>query len=285
MKGLAPMTGRGRRRADRGFALISVVLITAMLALIAGAASLTARAMATAQRVNSDMLLARTLAESGVSIALHDLTRKENPVFARDGRTYEFEVEGGVISVAIEDEAGKIDVNHAPYALVKALFLNIGREAGLDAFAAVNLAELTVGSLSKEGERRSDARRLTSVAALRGIEGMTEPMFQALEPHVTVLSIEGKVNPLTATPAALAAIPGVDAAAISRLIAARRPGVPRPAVDRAESYFTTLNGPAFTIRAIGRRPNGVSARMSVVVAATGVSATSGRNNIVILEQR
>lgn len=279
------MKRRIRQRSDRGFALISVVLITAMLALIAGAVSLTARAMATAQRVNADMLLARGLAESGVAIALHDLTRKEASVIARDGRAYEFPIEGGTVSVAIEDETGKIDVNHAPFLLVKTLFLNVGRDVGLDAFAAVNLAERTVGSLSEDGERRSDARRLTSVAALRGIEGMTEPMFQALEPYVTVLSIEGKVNPLTATPTVLAAIPGVDAGAIARLMAARRPGIPRPAVDRAESYFTTLTGPAFTIRAIGRRPNGVTARISVVVAATGVSASSGRNNVVVLEQR
>jgi general secretion pathway protein K len=277
---------RSRRRQQRGLALVSTVWIALLLALLVGTISMSVRGSIAFTRNNADLIEARELAEAAIQLGLHELSRNSsNGRLPRNGVTLTSQTRSGAIEIRIQDETGKIDLNRAPFALIKELFVAAGRKAGMDAFDAVNLAEAAAGGLAPNGERQADALNLPSITTLSLMTGMTEEMYRVLEPDVTVYSGLSGVNPMTATDGALAALPGMNAASIARLKALQEKGGKRPVFDETEAYFVSREGPVYTITGTGHLRNGVSASIRLVVATAGAGQIANTRALRIVERR
>jgi general secretion pathway protein K len=274
------------RRSQRGMALMSTVWIALLLALLIGTISMSVRGSMAFLRNNSDLMQARELAEAALQLGLHELSRTaQTKRLPRNGQVLTQRLPSGIFTLSIQDETGKIDLNRARITVLKGLFVSAGSKAGLDAFDAVNLAETVAGGVAANGERKGGAASLPSVAALASMRGMTEAMYRALEPDVTVYSGLGGVNPMTATEGALAVLPGMNSANIARIKDLQERGGTRPVFDETEEFFSGQTGPVYTLTGTGRLANGVSATARLVVATAGAGPIANTNAIRIVERR
>jgi general secretion pathway protein K len=191
-----------------------------------------------------------------------------------DGTPQEFSFNGMTVRVAIQDELGRIDLNHADHALLAGLF----RSAGLGIDAAAGLADKVVDWRSSgPGKRLNGAGEpeyraagighkprkgpFQSVDELRLVMGMTPELYRRVQPALTVYSGRQFLDPQFAPAEAVAALPGQSREAAAGLIAARRgqggrAGIIDPAIP--------LGGRAFSIRLKIERPGGPLVREVVV---------------------
>ncbi len=190
-----------------------------------------------------------------------------------DGVAQEFSFAGAAVRVAIQDELGRIDLNHADAALLTGLF----QSAGLDASAASRLVDKILDWRDPSGLKRlngaaaEDYREagypyrprngpFQSVDELKLVMDMTPELFRRVEPALTVYSGHQFIDPQFAPPEALLALPAMNADAATAFVstqsgqassswsAGTRAGIIDPIVP--------LQGRAFTIRADIDRPAG-----------------------------
>lgn len=173
-----------------------------------------------------------------------------------DGVGQSFEFEGVTIRVSVQDELGRLDLNHADASSLHRLLAS----ARLDAMAASKLVDKIL-----DWREPGDGRRLNgakardyklaglghvprngpfqSVSEVRLVMDMTEDLFQRIRPALTVYSGSQFVDPQFAPAEAMAAIPTMTAQTIAALMAARaRSG------SGTIASIVPLRGRAFTIR-------------------------------------
>ena len=213
---------------DRGAALLVVILGLALAAAAAGAILLTARAEIGETRLHLESARARTLADAGIAIAAARLLAEEKPPSALTAR-----LDGVEIAIVIEDEAGKIDVNEAPPALLAAAF----RAAGLEPSDAARLADAAADWRDRDDERRLQGaeaadyregarqpprnRPFRSLDELRGVKGFPPRILPALRRYATAHSQLRGIDPREAAPELLRLIHGEQAYMRSHRIAYR----------------------------------------------------------------
>jgi general secretion pathway protein K len=198
-----------------------------------------------------------------------------------DGVAQEFRFGGARVSVAIQDELGRIDVNHADGALLTGLF----QSAGLDASSASRLVDKILDWRDSSGLKRLNGATaqdyhaagfaygprngpFQSVDELKLVMDMTPELFRRVEPALTVYSGRQFIDPQFAPPEVLLALPAMNANAATSFISTRsnqtdgsaysgtRAGVIDPIVP--------LRGRAFTIRADINKSTGTLSREVVV---------------------
>ncbi len=274
-----------RKPAQRGIALVTTVWVSLFLALTAATVVTHARNDASARRNAADLIRARELARAGLQIAIHEVSlAPAERTLPRDGRQATFELDGNAVSVAIEDERGKLDLRQAQPQFISALFRAEAARQGIDAFDAVNLAQAASKALEPPpGQERLS--RLHSMSGLVSLPNMPPRLVPALERHATLFGFSAQVNPSTASRETLLAIDGVTPQIADAIIAARERGQPRPSAGQGETSFTTLEGPVYTVRAVGRLANGVEASATAVVGSSGIGLSSKRAFVSILELR
>lgn len=127
-------------RRQQGFALILVIAVLSVLALLAAAIAVETRSTTLGARSRLEIVQARALADSGVTIAVMRLVdRNKESRWQADGTKYEERYGDGSVRITIEDEAGKIDLNNAPKELVAGL---LGEFAGAEQASALTDAIL-----------------------------------------------------------------------------------------------------------------------------------------------
>ena len=113
-------------RHERGIALVIVLWVGLLVVAIAGAFIVDTRNSTRLARNFLDNAEARALADGGVHLAIFELVRSDTAVqWQRDGRLYRRVVPGGTLEIAIEDEAGKIDLNSAGDEPLKATIIRM----------------------------------------------------------------------------------------------------------------------------------------------------------------
>ena len=242
------------RSCERGGALVVVIAGLALLTALALGASSLMRASAGGARDDVEIATARLAAESGFALALAELV--DGPEGARhDGETRTLSHGAARLTVAISDEAGRIDVNAAPPALLAGIFAAAGADASLaQSFAAA-----------------IDARRRTiryvHIAELRALPNMTPGLFAASVPVLTVHGGTAGIDPRVATEPALRAIPGLDRREIESYLATRsRVGAAAPASGRG--FFVDSPVSAYRIAVLAELPGGARHRLAAIVRLT-----------------
>lgn len=151
--------------------------------------------------------------------------------------------------IAIQDELGRIDLNHADQTLLASLF----RSTGLDDLAARRIADRVLAwrdpTPGLEGEIAYRQANLTyaprrgpmqSVDELKLVLGVSEDLYQRVKPALTVYSGQPRFDPTFAPPEALSALGPRG----SEVIASRTPSGEK---GRLIPPSTPLRGRAFSI--------------------------------------
>ncbi len=219
----------------RGVALIAVLWLVMLLAVIAGSLMMLTR---TELGLSRNLVLsakAEALAEGGVPLAVLRLLDPEPETRWRgNGASHDVVLESGTLQITVRDAAGLIDVNTAPPDLLAGLFW----AAGVDDDAASALADRIAdwrdaddAPLPNGAEQADyDASGLTVHVAnrpfltpdeIQRVPGVTLDLYPRIAPAITVYSRQGGIDPTSAPELALMAVPGIDAAAVEALIAAR----------------------------------------------------------------
>lgn len=281
------MTNGRRRRSgsdEDGIALVAVLWIVVLLAVIAVAVMSMTHMEHRAARNLASQALAEATCDAAIYRAIADLF--EPPAHRRwrvDGTPASLAFDGKTVLVAIQDELGRIDLNNASEELLDGLLRSVGVPSGparalLDAIAdwrdedddrRINGAEAT----DYRDTGRSYVPRngwFQTVEELRLVLGMTDDLFARLEPALTVYSQNRGIDVESAPRAALAALPGMNEAAVSERLRLRaeRAASAGDQPGAANSLGQNLAGRAYAIRAIAALDDGTRLIREAVVRLT-----------------
>jgi general secretion pathway protein K len=231
-------------RRQRGVALLLVLWACALLAVLLGGYVAVTHTEAVLARYQLAHARAHYAAEAGLMRALHALhdTRAKQR-WIGDGRLYTMRYGDAEVRIRAVDETGKVDLNSASPQVLQGQF----RAAGLPAGDAQALAAHVVawrtrsafeGVASDAPEYAAAGRRyaprhgpFASIEELQMVLGMTPALYRTLAPHLTLWSGQASPDPNVATALALAAIPGMTAARMQEITAARQRNVDDPALS------------------------------------------------------
>ena len=242
---MTPGTIRGdgnrsqRSLGDRGFALILVIWVLALLALLGAEVAANSRSAAVVSRNRLDLAQLRASADAGVTLAIMGLL--DPVVSARwqaDGRVYDRQYAGQRLAITITDEGGKIDINAAPKELIAGLLNEFGADRNQQALITQALLDRRAQFVSAAPAPSANTGRIfgqshvvnlarlafADVSELRLLPGMTRALYARLVPEVTVYSQNPTINPMTASQQTLLAIPGIGPGDADAVMASRSGG-------------------------------------------------------------
>jgi general secretion pathway protein K len=286
-------------RDERGFALIVVLLVVAVVGVVGAEFAYSMRLEATAVRAYKDGIIGSHLAEAAVAQATREIVADAPLVTADEGGLLTFytrellelprlprekvEFGGGQYSYRLSDEEARINLNtSAPNRIDRLL-----RELGLDKSVRdtigdslqdwrdpndlhrLNGAESDDYYLKLPVPYRAKNANLDAVRELLQIRGVTPEIYNGaagqsgLAEAVTVKTA-GQVNINTATPLVLAAL-GLSAAEISEIEQARRLQPYATVPPRFGGRGLTAQTRTFRIEADGIVDGRVAARVTAIV--------------------
>ena len=239
---MTPGTIRGdgtrsrRSLGDRGFALILVIWVLALLALLGAEVAADSRSAVVVSRNRLDLAQLRASADAGVTLAVMGLL--DPVVSARwqaDGRVYDRDYAGQRLAITVADEGGKIDINAAPKELIAGLLNEFGADRNQQALItqaildrraqfvpAAPTPSANTGRIFGQSRVINLARMaFADVSELRLLPGMTRALYARLAPEVTVYSQNPTINPMTASRQTLLAIPGTGPGDADAVMASR----------------------------------------------------------------
>lgn len=276
-------------RAQRGLALVIVLWFLVLMTVMAAGFSLTMRRETELARAAVDGARARAVADAGIQFTLLMLA---HPIDERrwraDGRIYEFPLDDARVRIRAYDEAGKFDLNRSNSVLLRGLFL----ASGLPLDEANALADVMrdwrdrndlprpLGA-ERDQYRRAGLRYSPSNRPFRSLEesrlvlGMTDQLYNRIEPLVTVYAESGGIDPLVASPLALSALPGITPEQVQEVLEQRATEPdPERLSERLQEILDGVDGVAagggagfnaYTIEAEARLPDGATAGIRAVV--------------------
>ena len=169
----------------RGSALLAVILTLLVVAAITGGLITQTR---------TDLVLSRTLelgmenelfVEGGIAIAILNLSDPKNTSpFIPDGRAYDVTVEGKGLSLQVQSEAGKINLNQSPNPLLKRLLRSCGGEGQAELLGKAIDAHIA----AKDGA----AKTFLTVDELKRLPGASAELIKAIEPYVSVYNFRAE---------------------------------------------------------------------------------------------
>jgi general secretion pathway protein K len=241
-----------------------------ILALIVQSVLVTGRTEARLTSNREALAQLGAIVDAGLNIAILRLldSRVQPPV---DGSPFTVAFAGHQLRLAIQDEAGKIDLNSAQDELLRRLL----RSAGTDLETASALKDRIIDwrepSIGKRlnGAKAPEYRAaglaygprngpFATVEEVQLVMGMTPQLFAAIAPALTVYSQTPWVDPSFAPPEVLRALPGMDEAAINTLLQ-----------SRASTPPSVMLGHAFTITSEAADSGELHVKRSTVVRLTG----------------
>lgn len=258
------------RSAECGFALVSVLWVLALLALFsAGVIAL----------VRSDTLVARSLAkeaqaegwaDAAVYYVLNSLIEDRIPAgLSFDGRTGVVQIAAQAVTVSVQDEAGKIDLNYADPEILKNLFVKAGKQesdAEKMAFVLEKRRDAVMKAVSANALKKIPFRTIEEIKSLPGVD---EQLYQRIYPAVTVYSQSSTPYTVTAPRLVLESMPNADPVSVESILS-RRQNISSAAVkDRTyrlgnADRKSTYSGKTFTIQATAVVGSSIFSRVVVV---------------------
>jgi general secretion pathway protein K len=253
-----------------GFALVVVIWGLGVIALLVAPFMSTARLRLQAAFNIAAATKADLIAQSAIDLAALSLFAEQNgalspthggsgggrPNFAalqgaaqlsrglHDGRPRSCAFDGAAVIIAVEDEAGKVDLNAAPAKLLKAMLMGLGavpNQADSVANAIVAFRSNAIGDVAQTNPEYADSGRpygpkhapFQTIFELDQVVGVDAALFRQLLPFVTVHSRHPGVDSQNAPPALFAALTGASFDDVRTLIAAPFPNN----LDRSDPRF------------------------------------------------
>jgi len=203
-----------RARSQRGFALLAVLWVVALLAIIAIAMSAAMVATSRIDRTAWTLARTETIADAVVNRTVLALLDTRPGAQGRvDGVERDVTFDGVKTRVWVQDEAGKIDLNTADKTVLASLFAR----SGLGQSQADALAD----DIAKVRDGRAPAVAFRTVDELRSRPGVSARLFARIAPLATVYSHNAGVDQSVAPRAVLLVLPDMDAAKADLLLSQR----------------------------------------------------------------
>lgn len=194
-----------------------------------------------------------------------------------DGVAQTLELDGRRITIAVQDELGRIDLNQSDGALLARLFVSVGLDApAADALVDKILDWRDSSPLKRlNGAKAADYRAagygygprngpFQSMDELKLVMGMTPDIFARVEGALTVYSGHPRFDPQVAPREALLALPAMDPVQAAAMIAARSQTPAAIPGGGIGDPMTALRGRAFTIAAQFEASNHVATRKATI---------------------
>lgn len=261
-------------RAERGWALVTVLWTMTVLALLAAATeALTVTSYRSERHAMVDARAQACLDAAVVRAVLGIADLRPDRRWRMDGASRTIAFDDLAIRVSVQDENGRIDLNASAIALIRQLLMSTGLEpAEADAMAdRISDWRSASGLQSLNGASDADYRAarlgyvprhgpFQTVDELKLVLGMTPALFAKLEPALTVYSKRPSFDAATAPRAVLQVLYPNDPQKIDTILRARDndPGATMQ-LGFAPATVTSLGVPvghAFSILAnvsIGKR--------------------------------
>lgn len=231
---------RWRHQRSEGFALVVVIWTLGLISLLCVSAIVGARYRARSMSGVSAVARLSAAAESGIILGLA-AARQPDPADA-PRRSWECRLPGGEsLSILMEDEAGKVDLNMASAALLAKMFSGLtGNQVEGKHLADAILTfrsgrRVDNAPQSTAAPSRDQAPVFVSILQLEQVDGISPRIFRAALPFITVRS--GRSEPI-----ASAANP-----MLRKLLGLDLNSQPMPAspsnVDRAVTIRVDARGP------------------------------------------
>ncbi len=274
---------------EQGFALLIVLWVVALLSIVAASLAFSMRTETTLAHDLVAQAQARALAEAGVYRGILELYNRDRLRRWRgDGSPHRVRLAGVPITVSLQDEAGKIDLNSAQRGLLDALFRVSGieddrRDALLDAIEdwrdpdslrRLNGAEDQEYEAAGRTHGAKDAA-FNTVEELQQVLGVTPRLFKRLRPALTVHSHSAGIDDRVAPPAVLRALllSGEDAERDLEEALARRDDAAEPGQNARDTlkpitdarFVVPSNGVIYTVRAEARLPPQTRASIAATI--------------------
>jgi general secretion pathway protein K len=301
---------------ERGFALVAVLLVLALLGVVGAEFAYSMRLEASSVRAYKDGVTAMHLAEAAVAQATREIVAQfdlaclsddgEVTFYTRDGRAFprlsrkKVSLGPGQFSYKLDDEERLLNLNTSPPDRVDRLLQVLGlektdRDVIVDSLQdwrdaneehRINGAESEDTYLKLAVPYRSRNGNLESVRELLQIKGVTPAVYYGNEGRpglaaaVTVRT-PGRVNLNTADVLVLKAI-GLSDAEISELLQTRRDGcfLTLPSRGSVSGRGFVLTSRTFRVTAEGLVDGQVRARISVVLQKR---STAGGAGVTVLD--
>lgn len=254
-------------RRQRGFALVTVIWTVSLLAIVAVSFQREARTEIELARNLREAARAEALADAGVTaIIVEWIQNRSGDTEAIPSATQTIQAAGGKVVIELEDETGRIDINEAPEAILKGLFLSLGEQQDTASKLAAAIVDFRDGddAVTADGAEDNDyaAAGMSSdakdaafedIAELQQVAGMTHGLYASLRRHVTVYSGQRQVNLSAASENVLRALPYLNEAQIAGLLADRRgTELGESRLLRIVARATTAQGGAFAREVVVR---------------------------------
>jgi general secretion pathway protein K len=263
-------------------ALWSVVIIGFLLA----AAALTTRTELRIAGNAIDESHARLAAEAGAQLGLARLIRRRGEgTLVFDGTPEPWRDGDVAVDIAIIDEAGKIDLNEAPFELLSGLLIALGRSRETALLLACNILDRrgAAGAPCPEPDEAADrtrprAQRFIVPEDLAQVPGFDDALYEEIADHVTVATRASAIDPLVASRPVLLAIPGATPGLVDNFLESRARWHDIAAADiglglaHVLPFVTTSPAREFTITATARSATRARYRADLLVRLTDTAA-------------
>jgi len=274
------VTPAHRRSRDRGFAMIAVLVAVVALAGLAYDVVLQGRTNIVIAQAEVDRARMEAAADAGLAMAEAELVGG-GPRWPIDGTPRSPTFEGIQLTVAIEDERGKIPVNVLSDTEARRLF----EAAGASGQQLATLTDSFLDWRDDDEERRPNGaesadytRRgyrardgdITAIGELARINGMTPAIYARIVPYVTLFFGEtGGFNERTASPFAIRVMTGEDDQGPASIERAREIRGQRTRLGFDDKADAVLTGRRFTVRVTARDARGGRLTRATIVEPTG----------------
>jgi general secretion pathway protein K len=247
-------------RGERGIALVIVLWTLVIVVALSFAFTAGGRADLQLAATAIDQVRLRALLRGAFEQAVYDLARPDTA--GRRLGTRQLRIGEHLVTLRIQRESGRVDLNRASPALIEGLALRVGLAHGDAAAIARRLVAWREGA---------DARPLRTPDELAAIPDIPAAAVAALMPYVTVWSASDGIDPQSAPAAVLNALPGATPGAVAALLR-QREAVPPPGAEAlaallpgAEAVLDLAPAAIFHITADTAMPRGGTLQLQAVV--------------------
>jgi general secretion pathway protein K len=210
--------------------LVTVLWSISLLSALAMAASVTFRGFAGVMAVERDRVQGEALLTAGLETAAGIIDTSSDSPLAELETTIALGT--GAVRARLNDEGGRIDIGKAPVELLASMLRSIGAPEAAAAKVAQRIVERRDPGHAAGPDNPGGAANVApgisgtgqpfaDIGQLQAVPGMAPDWIAAIAPLTTVFGSK-TVNPLTAPPGVIAALPGVDGQRVAAFLKARR---------------------------------------------------------------
>ena len=259
------MSVADRSMREKGFALITVLWITAFLIVIASAVSYQSRSSLKLATNVVTSLKTRHAAEGALLLTTNKLIGQDESLnLALQKNVFNYQFDDIQITVNVADESGKIDINLAPIELLNSLFIVLGLDEKSSASISSAIAdwrdEDNLKRLNGAEDQEYIARGLPyqakddefdNIDEVSLVLGMNTQLYNRVEPYITVHALDLGVNTTLASPIVKNAVNNIYSDSSGQ--------------NSLDDYVTATGRLIYTLHAKAKASNGITSSITAII--------------------